>query len=188
MPAADDDGIRASRTRKPVAGASRQQMAEILACSLREVHYLAEQGLLVRSEVRGRYLLLPSVQNVIKHLRERAAGRESKDGKIDVVTANAALRESQKRLVDLRIAEKEGKLLDIDEVERVWGEYTVQLRQLVLSIPGQVASRIPGLTPTDHKIVNEIVLDTLAEAVIGTHDKAPLHGIRSPEDDSRSRN
>ena len=66
-------------------------LARICRLDVRTVLKLAEQGIVVRV-VRGRFAQWESLGNIIQHYRDRAAGRESRDGAVDVVKANAALR------------------------------------------------------------------------------------------------
>jgi hypothetical protein len=87
-------------------------LARLCRLDVRTILKLAEQGIVVRV-ARGRYAQRQSVRNLLEHYRARAAGRESQDGSIDVVKANAALRDSRRRLNDLKIAQLEGRLISL---------------------------------------------------------------------------
>lgn len=171
----------ATRARKPEVsessgGASRLQLAQIMSCTTREIHYLAEEGIVVKIG-RGRYNFVQSIRNYIVHLRERAAGRESKDGKVDVVTANAAFKHASTRLVELRIAEREGRMISIPEVESVWSSLVIDARGLVASIPNRIRSSLPALTPADHGVIERIVKDVLEDMALTEPENPPLEQV-----------
>ena len=80
-------------------GVTRQSLAGLLDLEMASITQLASSGILVRSGVRGRYLLAPSVRNYVRHLREIAAGRQGKE--LNAVDENARLKMAQRRNYDL---------------------------------------------------------------------------------------
>ncbi len=114
-------------------------VARLLNCTTRMVRQYAEEGLAVRVGP-GRFDLEASVRGVVKHLRELASGHRSEGA--DVVKASAELKQSQKRLIDLRYNQLRAKLISIDEVEALWSDliwrpnfYFVRLRRVFASAP-----------------------------------------------------
>src|SRR5689334_6011364 len=91
---------------------STSKLARALGISSREVQRRAEAGQLARVGY-GKYALQESIRCYCAKLREEAAGRQSRDGRFDVVTESARLKRSQRDLTDLRIAEMKGELLPL---------------------------------------------------------------------------
>jgi phage terminase Nu1 subunit (DNA packaging protein) len=137
-------------------------LARLCRLDVRTILKLAEQGIVVRV-ARGRYAQRQSVGNLLEHYRARAAGRESQDGSIDVVKANAALRDSQRRLNDLKIAQLEGRLISLPEVEAAWDEVAATIKQLFLTFPVRARADLPHLTGTDQKLLYKLAREMLTE-------------------------
>jgi|SRR5215469_9342641 len=96
-------------------------LSEFLGLHPRQVLKLAEQGLIVRTG-RGKFALTQSCANTVKHFREQLAGHKSADGKIDAMKSNALLKESQRRLVDLKYQQLAATLISMAELELVWAD------------------------------------------------------------------
>ena len=79
-------------------GITGQSLAGLLDLDIRSITELARSGIVVRSGVRGRYLLAPSVRNYVRHLREIAAGRQGNE--LNAVDENARLKIAQRRNSD----------------------------------------------------------------------------------------
>jgi phage terminase Nu1 subunit (DNA packaging protein) len=137
-------------------------LARICRLDVRTILKLAEQGIVVRV-ARGLFAQWKSVGNVIEHYRERAAGRESRDGSVDIVKSNAALRDSQRRLTDIKIAQLEGELISLPEVRDAWAEIALAVRQLFLSLPARARFDLPHLTGEDQKALERLVHEMLTE-------------------------
>jgi phage terminase Nu1 subunit (DNA packaging protein) len=138
-------GNIAERTVTPVDDSvDAATVARWLNCSTRQVREYTEQGLVIRTGP-GRFDLEASVRGVIKHLRELASGHRSEGA--DVVKASAELKQSQKRLVDLRYNQLRAKLISIDEVEGVWSDLILATQFLFRSIAPRFRERAPYLSP-----------------------------------------
>lgn len=103
-------------------------LARICRLDVRSILKLAEQGIVVRV-ARGRFVQWASLGNLIEHYREQAAGRIGGDETVDAVRTNCELKNSQRRLNDLRIARMEGELISLPEVEATWAEVALAIRQ-----------------------------------------------------------
>jgi phage terminase Nu1 subunit (DNA packaging protein) len=132
---------------------------------LRRVRELSEAGIFVKAG-RGRYDLKASIQGLIKHQRELAAGRVGIDPTTDITAANMRLKESSARLADLRYSREAGLLVAAADLKAAWAGIMRGVRQFVLSIPGAVAFSIPTLTATDRSIVERICSDGLTDCAM----------------------
>ena len=144
-------------------------VARWLNCSPRMVRQYADQGLAVRAGP-GRFDLEASVRGVVKHLRELASGHRSEGA--DVVKASAELKQSQKRLIDLRYNQLRAKLISIDEVEALWSDLILATQFLFRSIAPRFRERAPYLSPQHYEMLQELTQELLREVVIA--GKAPV--------------
>jgi len=146
-----------------------ETVARWLSCSTRQVRQYAEEGLAVCTGP-GRFDLEGSVRGVVKHLRELASGHRSEGA--DVVKASAELKQSQKRLVDLRYNQLRAKLISIDEVEAMWSDLILATQFLFRSIAPRFRERAPYLSPQHYEMLQELTQELLREVAIA--GKAPV--------------
>ncbi len=147
-------------------------LAKLFDCDVRTIQNLARQGIAEKAG-HGRYVTAATIRNYVKHLRERAAGRESEDSKVSAVTESALFKRSQTRLNDMKIAQLEGRLVDLETIEEAWGLLAVANRQLFLAVPGRIAEELPLLTAADINAVAQVVHDMLTEAAFQGRVKVP---------------
>lgn len=147
-------------------------LARICRLDVRTVLKLAEHGTVVRV-ARGRFALEQSLGNVIEHYRNRAAGREAQDGSVDIVKANAALRETQRRLNEIKIEQLEGELISLPEVQAVWEALALSTRQLFMSFPTRARFNLPHLTGADQQVLENLAHDMLTEVAFQGEVKLP---------------
>lgn len=152
------------------AGVRKSRLAELFSCSPRTIQDLEDKGLVIKLR-RGYFDEDASITNYVKHLREKAAGRQGEDGKIDVVAEGALLKRVQREEVELRIAKLKGSLIELADVEPTWERIVMVVRQHVLRIPSLARQRISTLTGQDAKILDELVRSVLEEA---SNDEAAL--------------
>ena len=134
------------------------------------------RGLIVK-DGHGRFLLFESVQNVTKWLSSQASGRTGKDENTDLAKSNAELKESQKRLTDLRIEQLQGNLVSMDEIQLAWDDVALGVKQLFLAFPSRARFDLPHLTGADQKVLEKLAHDMLTEtategAVVMPQEKA----------------
>jgi phage terminase Nu1 subunit (DNA packaging protein) len=137
-------------------------LARICRLDVRTILKLAEQEIVVRV-ARGRYAQWASVGNLIEHYREQAAGRIGRDETVDAMRANCELKNSQRRLNELRIAKIEGELISLPEVEAAWAEIALATRQLFMALPARARFDLPHLTGADQKVLERLVREMLTE-------------------------
>ena len=154
-------------------------LSEFLGLHPRQVLKLAEQGLIVRTG-RGKFALTQSCANTVKHFREQLAGHKSADGKIDAMKSNALLKESQRRLVDLKYQQLAATLISMAELELLWADLVRSCRMLFQSFAARARSELPHLTDAD-----QLTLERLGEVMLrecALKGKAPLPASSKPID------
>jgi phage terminase Nu1 subunit (DNA packaging protein) len=154
------------------SGADMAVMTYMLDCDERTVQKLAQAGVVIRLD-RGKYNALLSARNYIAHLRERAAGRESKDSQVDAVTENALLKRASRGLIELKQQQAAGKLIDIEELKELWRLHILGIKAMVLAWPSRVAFELPHLTPHDISKMKLVAEEVLRNNQLGA-DLPPL--------------
>jgi phage terminase Nu1 subunit (DNA packaging protein) len=128
---------------------SSAELQSVLGVNSGMLATLARDGVVQRAKQRGRYLLTPSVQGYIKHLRDAAAGR----GGEDAAKARARLGQAQATLAETKAKVLSGELVDASAVEAKWTSACRAIRATVLA----VADRMRDLPPRQHvKLAQEL--------------------------------
>lgn len=153
-------------TSEKAPGATAAQLADLYSCSPRQVQLYAKDGIVVR-QGRGRFDAAASTRNLVRHLRDQAAGRAGLDPDSDTAAAKAERDREQAQFTRTRRLSLEGRLIEVDEVRRVWNAVTVGTRQMVLGIPGRIAAIVPTLSPHDRKQIDTVCRDALKDAALG---------------------
>jgi len=138
-------------------------LADHLGVSERQVQALARRGTLPKVAV-GQYDLREACRAYCAGLREQAAGRLGRDGSLDPVHENAALKRSMRELNEIKKAELEGRLVPVDEIEPAWARIMTAIRAQVLGVPGRLRFRLPHLTAHDGQVAEEVCRDALEAA------------------------
>lgn len=149
-------------------GATAEQLAQLFDCTPRQIQLWAQDGICVRVG-HGRYNAAESTRNVVRHLREQAAGRAGVDRDTDVVAANKERSMEQAALHRAKRLQLEGKLIPVDEVREMWGRIVRGLRQALLAYPGAMAFELPMLTPHDVNLMKRRMNELLTDASLGKH-------------------
>ncbi len=90
----------------------------------------------------------------------------------------AARRRKERALADLREIEvgiKRGALLEVERVEREWGDTLRAIRARVLAVGSRLRQRLPHLTPHDVVVIDRELRDALAASADG--DDASEAGV-----------
>lgn len=130
--------------------------AELVGVSVSVVHDRLSRGLL-RADGRNRVVVAENVRLYAEELR-LAAGRHGA-GHRD--PAKVRLTEGQARLVELKVAQAEGRLLDATAVTAEWSDVLRQVRAGVLAAPTRIGARL-GLSAADVEAVAAELRDVLA--------------------------
>jgi phage terminase Nu1 subunit (DNA packaging protein) len=154
-----------------VVGHDINTLARLARCDVRTITQLTAAGIVVRI-ARGKYRVLESMGNMIVYYRERAAGRQGSDG-TDPVKSNAAFKDSQRALNELKLRQLQGQVIDMSEVEQAWGALVQSTKQLILGLPARIRFDLPRLTGEDQEIIERTVRDALEEVSITGTVKLP---------------
>lgn len=163
----------------PAGVVSVAQLAEVMDCDQRTIQKYAADGIVVRVSY-GRYHLLNSVRNLIRHLRKQASLHAGRDSSIDPIAEGAFLKRVQVKIAEAKLRVMQGDLVSKAEVEEAWGALVTTNRQLVMSIASRARQEIPNLTGSDQKVLAGICADILRETALG---KGVMPPLRRQEDD-----
>jgi len=169
---------------KPAEGATSSQLAELFDCTVRQVEIYAKDKIVVRKG-RGRYDAAMSTRNLVRHLRQQAAGRAGVDPETDTASANRERAQEQTLLTRTKRLLLEGKTADVTEVRRVWSAVIVGFRQMVLGLPGTINAVVPTLTVHDRRQIEAACRDLLKDSALGRGFDfgPPAEGLTQPEND-----
>jgi phage terminase Nu1 subunit (DNA packaging protein) len=155
-------------------GITGQSLAGLLDLDVRSIQQLAQAGIMVRSGVRGRYLLAPSVHNYVRHLREIATGRQGNE--LNAVDENARLKMAQRRNYDLKNAILERNSVPYEAIAPAWARVVRAIRSSMMAVPGKARFRLQHLTPRDAEVIGEIIRDQLEAAALTDQPPAIRQG------------
>jgi phage terminase Nu1 subunit (DNA packaging protein) len=136
---------------------TQAEIAKHLNVSTRYVRELIAAGILPKGggldECRAAYL---------EHLRERAAGRGA-SGDLELGAERARLARLQGDKLELELAEKNGDLVPISEVEAGWKKLVLTFRNQMLLLPQKVADELGGDEARIMQVLNGLVREALQE-------------------------
>jgi phage terminase Nu1 subunit (DNA packaging protein) len=119
-------------------------IAQLFGVTTRRVQQLAQEGIIKATKEKGvnKYDLLPTIQQYIKHLTERANGRDQKkdtetEGR--KLEAEADLKRSKADMAALQLKELEGKMHRSEDVEAVMTDLVYTIRGMLMALPGRLA-------------------------------------------------
>jgi phage terminase Nu1 subunit (DNA packaging protein) len=142
-------------------------LGRVLDCDAQEIRRYWRTGIIKRTAAK-KYPLFPSIRFVLGHFRRLASGY----GTGEAMRANAALRDSQRRLTDLRYDQLRGTLVSMAEIEAMWGELIQATQFLFRSIASRMRERAPDLSRDHYELLQELTQELLREVAIA--GKAPL--------------
>lgn len=132
-------------SKSPINAQKPDVIAKLFGVSVRRVQQLTQEGIIttVRVGSANRYDLLPTIQRYIKHLQDKANGREAKkddDGSEGrKMKAEADLKESKAGMAALELKELEGKMHRSDDVEAMTTDLVFSIRSMIMALPGRLA-------------------------------------------------
>lgn len=120
-------------------------IAQLFGVTTRRVQQLAQEGVISATKQgnANKYDLLPTIQRYIKHLGEKANGKEA--SKKDTETegrrleAEADLKRSKADMAALQLKELEGKMHRSEDVEAVMTDLVYTIRSMLMALPGRLA-------------------------------------------------
>jgi hypothetical protein len=166
-PARPDDDVSGDPSKGVVTEVDEATLGRVLDCDAQEIRRYWRTGIIKRSPAKT-YPLFPSIRFVVGHFRRLASGF----GTGEAMRANAALRDSQRRLTDLRYDQLRGSLVSMEEMEGVWGDLVQATQFLFRSIASKMRERAPDLSREHYELLQELTQELLREVAIA--GKAPL--------------
>lgn len=124
-------------------------LARLLNLTPRRIQQLAVEGVIPKDE-RGKYLLIPAVQQYVKYLQEKVGGGS---GVADLSTQRARLAKEQADKVARENAVRTGQLIPADELTRALSAVAGQAIPILEALPGQIRLQNPTVTTSVLKTV-----------------------------------
>lgn len=147
-------------------------IAKLFGVTERRVQQLAKDGIIPAAQQRPyKFDLLPTVQSYIKHLSDKANGKEQKStdtvqAETDKLRAEADLKQSKAKIADMQLKELEGKMHRSEDVEAMTNDLVYTVRSMIMALPGRLAMDVVQLTNANeasalirsecYKILNEL--------------------------------
>lgn len=147
-------------------------IAKLFDLDVRRVQQLAKEGILPAASQRPyKFDLPPTVKAYIRHLRDRANGKEAKTAdtvkaEADKLRAEADLKQSKAKIAELQLKELEGKMHRSEDVEAMTNDLVYTARSMIMALPGRLAMDVAqagsaneasALIRTEcYKILNEL--------------------------------
>lgn len=112
------------------------QAARLLGLTHERLRQLARDGWIPKA-IKGKYPLVPTVQGYIRFLKdeERRAARSK---------ADSALKSARRREIELRIADREARLIELSDVDAIAALHVRTYREELESVPAK-ATRDPAI-------------------------------------------
>lgn len=127
-------------------------IAKLFGVTERRVQQLAKDGVIPVAQKRPyKFDLLPTVQAYIKHLSEKANGKEQKStdtvqAEADKLRAEADLKQSKAKIADMQLKELEGKMHRSEDVEAMTNDLVYTVRSMIMALPGRLAMDVVQVT------------------------------------------
>ena len=147
-------------------------IAKLFGVTDRRVQQLAKEGVIPAAQTRPyKFDLLPTVQAYIKHLSEKANGKEQKNAdtvqaEADKLRAEADLKQSKAKIAELQLKELEGTMHRSEDVEAMTNDLVYTVRSMIMALPGRLAMDVVQTTSANEasavirsecsKILNEL--------------------------------
>lgn len=146
-------------------------IGKLFGVSVRRIQQLTQDGVISTTKIIEdgrtvrRYDLVPTIQNYIKYLSEKAYGRQGRtDKEIELreqkMEADIALKESQGELHRLKTEIAAGKYISVEEVKMDYSKFFVVFKKFAVSIPARVVGMLSGqLQATEARKIEKELAD-----------------------------
>ena len=146
-------------------------IGKLFGVTARRIQQLTQDGVISTTKIIEdgrtvrRYDLVPTIQNYIKYLSEKAYGRQGRtDKEIELreqkMEADIALKESQGELHRLKTEIAAGKYISVEEVKMDYSKFFVVFKKFAVSIPARVVGMLSGqLQPTEASKIEKELAD-----------------------------
>lgn len=142
-------------------------IAQLFGVSVRRIQQLTQEGVIKTTKIIEdgrtvrRYDLVPTIQNYVKYLSEKAygkAGRSEKEMELreKKMEADAALKESQSELHRLKTEIAAGRYISVEEVKMDYAKFFVVFKKFAMALPSRIIGMIAGaLEPVEARRVEK---------------------------------
>lgn len=168
----DEDG-----TLRRTGNACRVEViAALFGVSVRRIQQLKQEGILTTKPavINGRrvngYELVPTIQNYIRHLSDKANGRsgglKEQELKEQKLVAEIALKESQAELHQMKTEIAAGHYISVEEVIANYERFFLNFKKFALSIPNRVGGMIAGhIDPVEARGIEKDIQQEVSRAL-----------------------
>ena len=156
------------KTELVVSGA----IADIFGVDPRRIQQLTKEGVITatRQGHANRYDLIPTIQEYIRYLSEKANGRappkQAADAETRKLEAEADFKRSKADMAALQLKELEGTMHRSEDVEAVMTDLVYTIRSMLTALPGRLAVDVVSVSSAAqasdiircevYKILNEL--------------------------------
>lgn len=147
---------------------STREIAKIFGVSTRRVEQLKTEGIINGFGKPTKYELLPTVKAYIKHLSDKANGREKKDNESAKIEAEARYKKAKAEMAELQLKELKGELHRATDVEEIMTDHVLMIRGMLIALPNKLAvdlANIYDAAVCSEKIKSEVyfILNELSQ-------------------------
>lgn len=165
-------------------------IAQLFGVSVRRIQQLTQEGIIATSKLIEdgktvrRYDLVPTIQNYIKYLSEKAYGKSGRtDKELELreqkMQADIALKESQGELHRLKTEIAAGKYISVEEVKLDYSKFFVTFKKFAMSLPSRISGMLSGaLEPAESRRMEKEVAEEINK-LLGAF---VIAGIVEPKD------
>ena len=126
----------------------KAHIAQLFEVSTRRIEQLTTEGIIKGEGKPIKYDLLPTVRAYIRHLSNKAHGREKKEAIEDLekqkLESEVTIRKSKAEIAKLELKEIQGKMHRAEDVEAIFTDHVLFLRGLLLAMPNKIAVDLAG--------------------------------------------
>ncbi|MEM9272394.1 MAG: hypothetical protein AAGA80_05450 [Cyanobacteria bacterium P01_F01_bin.143] len=145
---------------------SAVQVAEFVGVSYHTIENWSAQGFLTKDD-QGKYGLISALTHKISLLDQELADIKNNPNaelKTQKLAAEVHKEKAIARLKNLEADEKEGKLVDAEQVKQTWDNHNANCKAKLLSIPAKLALELSGIE--EPEIIQNRLTEVIDEALI----------------------
>ena len=152
---------------------SQRRVASALGVTTREVYNLRQKGLPTRgADGKITYPLDECIQWYVRYREELAKGTKAATA-AEVEQARDARTIAESKLIEMDLAEREGKLVTVEDVEAVVGEIGDRLRAGLINLPSNYILHMEraGVAPEQGQAILEEIAAELTRSLRGAAEE-----------------
>jgi phage terminase Nu1 subunit (DNA packaging protein) len=138
------------------------KLALILGITERRIQQLANEGVIQKAS-HGRYKFVQSIHEYVRYLQ----GRAIRAAKVRSVTFSERARKTnvEAQILELRLAERTGQLISIEDAAMIWQRILSRVRGQILSLPNKIPPYLLGITelPEIKAVIEKYIYEVMNE-------------------------